>query len=322
MTKLQASGEEDETFRSCDSQSQEYELMPPKSDSYTNLFDAGQDVPLGGSAHSLRNHIVAGQDSSKLAPTSLMPLPAKMLYPSRNALAASTLNAQHHGLPDGRHPLAPHSDSTCYLSKKNIVGSPTTTSRSSNMLASDEKYPVTNALVRDPFVYNKTIKQSPPSSISGLSRIVSLTGARTSPVGTHYQYGTSGSTSLHGQSTSNGASVSSYRPLLSKDSLTPNLSTVPANSIDSRTALLKSVMPVDAPGIDNIPGAIRRPMSFVKALEVSDQLTVPDQTLRLQRQQQQQQKRQSGLQKEIMVEEEEEEECEKQLYTSSYEIAV
>jgi len=32
--------------------------------------------------------------------------------------------------------------------------------------------------------------------------------------------------------------------------------------------------PVDAPGITNVPGAVRRPMSFVKALEMSDRYAV------------------------------------------------
>lgn len=319
-SKLQVSGEEEETFRSYDSQSQDYELTPPKSDSYTNLFDAGQDVPLGGSAHSLRNHLVAGHDSSLPVSTSLKPLPVKALYPSRNTPATSVSSVLHHGPPSSGHRLDPYSDGAHHLPTKTMTtGSPTVISRGSIMLASDESYQAAHSLVKDHFTpAHKTSKQSPPSSISGLSRIVSLTGARTSPVGTHYQCTTSGHKPLNERSTTNGSDLPNSRPLLLKDSLAHFSDTSPSlfaatNSSDSRTALLKSVAPVDAPGINNIPGAVRRPMSFVKALEVSDQLTVHDKKTKLR------QPQQLGLQKEVMAEEEE---SEKQAHSSSYEIAV
>lgn len=304
FVQLQASGEEDETFRSFDCQSQDCELTPPKSDSYTNLFDAGQDVPLGGSAHSLRNHLAAGQDTISSTSSGLKPLPAKILYPGRSALPTGFRTS-----PDGRPPPAPaEGHGLRHLPPKTTIGSPTSTMRSTT-LASDEKYPMTHALIRDPFLsssHNKNNRHSPPGSISGLSRIVSLTGARTSPVGTHYQYGTSSSKpTAHGPAP-NGADGTNYRPLLSKE---PPPYTVTAPSIpDTRTALLVSSAPVDAPGIENVPGAVRRPMSFVKALEVSDQLAAHDQPSKL--------RQKAGLQKEVMIEEDE------QLYGSSYEIAV
>jgi hypothetical protein len=61
--------------------------------------------------------------------------------------------------------------------------------------------------------------------------------------------------------------------------------------------------------IDNVPGAVRRPMSFVRALEVSDQLAVQE------RQKQQTQQRQKQQTSPI-------EEDRQNLYGSSYEISV
>lgn len=314
---LTNSGEEDEhgTFRSYDgSQSQECELTPPKSDSYTNLFDAGQDVPLGGSAHSLRNHMMASQDtvaSSSSGPGAKSIPPAKMLYPRSGGGARSYS-------PEGRPPVAPTDGHVPRHPTKSSVGSPTSGTRGAvgtTTLASDEKYPTAHALSRDALLptsshhhhHNKDRWSPAPPPASNINRFVSLTGARTSPVGTHYQYGSSNGGG-HGPS-ANGGAEANYRTVL--------MTSGTAAAAESRTALLMSAAaaapPVEVQGIENVPGAVRRPMSFVKALEVSDQLAAHDQRSKLLRQPQ----LQTGLQKEVMKEEEEE-----QMYGSSYEIAV
>lgn len=89
---LNTSLEEDQMFGG--RMSDGAEMLPPKSDSYINLFDDGQDVPLGGSAHSLRNLLSGSRESRPNSGGSIdeRPLAPDALYSPVGHAAANAVS--------------------------------------------------------------------------------------------------------------------------------------------------------------------------------------------------------------------------------------
>lgn len=194
-------------------QTLECELQPPKSESYFNLYDDEQDMPLGGSAHSLRNLLASssstgGRESPK-SPAERRLAPDAMYSPVGHAPSNAAI--QH--LSDTHS----NNDDGAYFLQKPTVGNVLQTRVSdAAVLPSDAKYPTVQALAPDDFG-------------AGMLNVGGRRPGRISPTKT-------------------------------KD-----------------TAVLQTALPPDecdvlAVGDVNISSNVRRPMSFVKALELSDRL--------------------------------------------------
>src|SRR5688572_17804318 len=168
--------DDDRTYRSSSSQDGPagYTLSTtassalPKSDSYSNLFDtSSQDLPLGGSAHSLRNQLNSSSDSPSLT---------KRLLSSQSSIKLKAPYVAE----DYRCPPA-----------RGAVDSPSGGLR--NTLASDEKYPVAGSLIRDTAPMgehhygdsNRYHGDMQSRATSPPNRALLLSGARTSPVATN-----------------------------------------------------------------------------------------------------------------------------------------
>jgi len=204
MQLLNVDGDDDAIFHSqCD-------LRPPKSDSYFNLYDDEQDVPLGGSAHSLRNMLASssstgGRDSPK-SPAEQRLAPDAMYSPVGHAAASAAI----HRLSDGHA----NTDNGAYFLQKPTVGDvPQTHVADTAILPSDAKYPTVQALAPDDF----------------------------------------GASILH---------IGGRRPGRISPTKTKDIAA-------SQTAEECDVLAI---GDVNISSTVRRPMSFVKALELSDRL--------------------------------------------------
>ena len=372
------------------SQSQDTEPMPspPKTASYTNLFDTTQDVPLGGSAHSMRNHLASVDERS--SPTG-----------QRNTAAARTIYGNNRPSPgiarrqppqgkgiDKRAPMAtcedfsPTSPTTAgYKPPPSITGASAVRSvaGANNMdksmsLASDAKYPTTQALITDTLgpspprivpgsvggagTATDTTKRSPYSSTSSLNRHLRNQGTRTSPAGQSASLATQqqqqqplphrtvpggpgsmpppASTTRHipmSKKSSGGSSIGGPAgPTYRSSTMGPSSRDIQRqarpkgesgysssnSAVSRRPDITRSHPEMRAAGIsaapmdidiDNVPGAVRRPMSFVRALEMSDQLAVQE------HQKQQTHHRQKRQTSPI-------EEDRQNLYGSSYEISV
>jgi len=192
-----------------------------ETDSYLNLYEA--DVPLGGSAHSLRNQMVGQPPMSK---------PGPHVYASRTDGRSVGLIS-----PERSHACDHMSARSGVRQPAPLVGSPPSmyhgqglgTAKgggSATALASDEKYP--------PML---------PPSHSSYSQPPSQTSASGSPLPTRTK---SGGLPRYGSPT--------FPPTTAREAghLAP--------------------LSVAASGVQNVPGAVRRPVSFVRALEMSDQL--------------------------------------------------
>ena len=263
-----------QTFNSVTSQDSDF--PPPKSDSYSNLFDAGQDVPLGGSAYSLRNHFAPGQSVDSPS-SAIKTFPPKHLYSNRPSNAISN------------SPVSQH----VQLKDQAGICSPT---RYGTSLASDEKYPLSHALGRD--AAGRTVQRSPVTggSLGSLnSRVDSLSRS-----GAVHSAGFVSSSPRGTVSPANVSGGSDSVPLLRRDEL-------PVSKKDLRTIPLE----LDTSLEDSASNAAlaRRPMSFVRALEMSDQLASGAQRGAM--------RQQRGLQREVTNEEEEQ-----KMHGSTYEIAV
>jgi len=244
--------------------------MPTKTaetDSYTNLYEA--DVPLGGSAHSLRNQLVEQvvPGSPHQQHISMKPGP---YVPRRDGHVMALTSPECTAAPPPYDYVSSHSIRLV----SPLVGSPslyhgqvlgTTKGSGPTVLANEEKYPLM------------------PLSQSSYSQLPSQASAGGSPLPTRTK---AGGLLRYGSPT--------FPPPTARDS---------GHS---------SPLSAAASGIQSIPGAVRRPVSFVRALEMSDQLAGAP-TGRLQ-QPQQQLPHSSGLQP--TAEEDE------RAYGSSYEIAV
>jgi len=233
------------------------ELRPPKSDSYFNLYDEERDMPLGGSAHSLRNLLASssstggGFESPKSSAERRL-APDAMYSPVGHVSANPAIQR----LSDAN---ANNNDGTYFSQKPTADEGQTDTA----ILPSDAKYPTAQALAPDDF----------------------------------------GAGFLH---------VSGRRPGRISPTKTKELAPV-------RTAANES--DVLAVSDTNVGGTVRRPMSFVKALELSDRLAANEEAQR---------KRFGAVQlHDVPVPEVDEEgdydvveQSEKQKFGSSYEIAV
>ena len=192
------------------------ELRPPKSDSYFNLYDEEQGVPLGGSAHSLRN-LLASSSSTTGGFESPKSSAERRLAPDAmySPIGHASANPAVHRL-SGPHA---NNDDGAYFSRKPTDERQTHVSDAA-ILPSDAKYPTAQALAPDDF----------------------------------------GASLLHIR-----------RP----GRISPTKSKEPA---PSRTALPPSESDVLAVSDANISSNVRRPMSFVKALELSDRLAASEET--------------------------------------------
>lgn len=202
--------------------------MSAKSDSYSNLYE--QDLPLGGSAHSLRNQLIGQGSPRPVHGGRGIPLSSKQGPYSAYAAGGNV------PLNSPRDPCSPPPPYDCSPRggprpvPHHQVGSPLAasrgplpqqlTSRGATVLASDEKYPM----------LSDRISRSPPPSLSANNP------TRTAPMGMP-RYGS---------------------PTFPPSSQQPHHDALPLS--------------VAAAGVQNVPGAVRRPMSFVRALETSDQL--------------------------------------------------
>jgi len=200
-------GDDEAIFRS---QTLECDLRPPKSDSYFNLYDDEQDMPLGGSAHSLRNLLASnsstgGRESPKSAERRLAP---DAMYSPVGHAPANTV------IPHVSETHGNNGDGAYFLQKP--TDAPKTHVSDAAVLPSDAKYPTVQALAPDDF------------------------GAGMLNVG--------------------GRRPGRFSPTKTKETA-PSQAAVPADECE----LL-------AIGDVSIGSSVRRPMSFVKALELSDRL--------------------------------------------------
>jgi len=208
--------DDDAIFRS--TQNLDCELRPPKSDSYFNLYDDEMDVPLGGSAHSLRNLLVGSSSSTtggRESPSERRLAPDAMYSPVGHA--SGNVVMQHHS------DIRVNSDdaTAAYFLQKPTVIADKPQSRVSDtaVLPSDAKYPTTQALAPDDF----------------------------------------GAGLLH---VSAGRRPGRVSPTKAKDAA----ATVQTAALPVAESDVLAITDV------NITSNVRRPMSFVKALELSDRL--------------------------------------------------
>lgn len=182
-----------------------------KSDSYTNLYD--QDMPLGGSAHSLRNQLAAAGAAGILTSASLLQQPQS----PHQQTARGGLSPRF-----ARHAAAGQTATTT-----GRLGLPETSS-----------------------------PPPPPYKYKPASPVIA---------------------SLHHDPGSSGQQIETV--LASDERYPPPTTTTPGYAGGGRSGMPPYGSPTfppstneSIPDVLNIPGAVRRPMSFVKALEMSDQL--------------------------------------------------
>jgi len=226
---LNVDGDDDATFHG---QTLECELPPPKSDSYFNLYDDEQEMPLGGSAHSLRNLLVSsgGRDSPK-SPAEQRLAPDAMYSPIGHA----STNAVIQRLSDAHG----NKDDDVYFSQKTADKDAMQTHISdATVLPSDAKYPISDATILPSDAKYPTAQALAPDNF--------------------------GASMLH----VGGRRLGRLSPTKAKD-------TAP-----TRTALPPDESDVLEIGDVSISSNVRRPMSFVKALELSDRLAVGEEAQR------------------------------------------
>jgi len=199
-----------------------------ETDSYTNLYEA--DVPLGGSAHSLRNQMVG-----QVRPGS----PRQTQVSSKAGSHVPRTDGRSVGLTSPERSTAPppydYSSSRGVRQVSPLVGSPPSSYRGqvlgatkgggTAVLASDEKYPL--------MLPSQSSYSQPFSQASGAG----------SPL-----------------------------PTRTKGGGLPRYGSPTFPPPTSRNAEQLAPLSVVASGVQNVPGAVRRPVSFVRALEMSDQL--------------------------------------------------
>jgi len=204
----------------------------PKCDSYNNLYD--QDLPLGGSAHSLRNQLAGGGGSIQQSPR-----------PVRGGRAASPRTARNTPgglvskgtLPECSSPPPPYDYS----------------SRSQDKSLSSRYVSPSSSLHKLAPVRVDTVLTSDDRYPDGVQAYVSRGVSSVSPP--------------TGNSTPVVRTIPSNMPRYGSPTFPPT--TVREGNQPTTVVPLS----LAAAGVQNVPGAVRRPMSFVKALEMSDQLT-------------------------------------------------
>jgi len=217
---LNSPRDDDQLFTKPHPMGVEFEMLPPKSDSYINLYDDGQDVPLGGSAHSLRNLLsstssTGGRDSPPCMGLEQRSLAPDALYSPVGHAATNNIGFRTQDITRNNADLR-----YCSVQADGILPG----SSGPSVLANDAKYPTAQAL--------------PP----GISIPASANA-------------------LH-KATTAGRTVS------------------PTSDVECKVTAPASGS-VTTQGI--IAGPVRRPMSFVKALELSDKLAATEDRLQHQR---------------------------------------
>ena len=272
-----------------ESQSQDSEPLPHPGDagSYSNLFDMGQDMSLGDSAHSLRNRA----DS-----------PQPYVHRTRNVAPPSTLHVP------GRPVTAPMATPDSY-SPNSPTGHNNMKGRSRGLpLANDAKYPTTQALIADSEGH-VPVRAAPRSQHSSMDNVNGDGYISGQPLSAGAAY------ALHpvadGSNSNNGRDVVGLRHVMPrhKESGYSSATTVSAGGVRSQPHPAQDIHGV---GIRNIPGAIMRPMSFVRAMEMSDSLAQQERkqhTRHVQR----------GMREDVL---QEETDTSQVLYGSNYEISV
>lgn len=205
--------------------------VAPKCESYSNLYD--QDLPLGGSAHSLRNQLVTGSGSLQQSPR-----------PNRGGYSASPRAVRkaagwQSGGPTAKGGMLPESNSP-----------PPPYDYSSRV----QDKPMTPRL-------GSPMGQSPHKQVS--SRGLVLTNDEKYPV-------SRGSPSLT-KAADNVSPVARTIPMSMPRYGSPTFP--PSTARDETGHTVDVPLSVAAAGVQAVPGAVRRPMSFVRALEMSNQLT-------------------------------------------------
>jgi hypothetical protein len=262
---------------------------PPKTASYNNLFDTNQDVPLGGSAHSLRNHLEGGR------------LPNGASQPHS---------------PKTRYAYPEHHRTAPMASSEDFSPTNSGPSYKQRPLASDQMYPTTQALITDT-VTNPTPVKEPPKSrgphppITG-TKATHSQGVRTYQVPQTNYY----NQTAYNQREALPSVHARIPPPQQQRPQAPSsyVSAAPSRPMyvtESRSPVAKHQQPaLPQSSLQSVPGAVRRPMSFVKALEMTDQLA------------QEEQRRERRRPMATLSAEPVPEEDKRQVYGSSYEISV
>ena len=326
-------GSTDDEQAQIQSQSQDCEPPPPSNGSYTNLFDVSQDVPLGGSAHSLRNVLTVGgshpqrphynktrpSPNVKRATHNSEPV-APIAVPDQ--FSPSSPNNQHHQYqhqyhqqyqqPTYRQPKPPQAPSTVSAPVQNRHNMNSLPRNQDPPLPSDAKYPTTHALISDVPAKSGSQKVKPTKRSSSATQLNSKAGAggvRTSPTyppNNHHPHVVGSKMPPTGLASD--AAVHMQRPPRKvKESGYSSSNSGKHEDNGMGASSLGEYRGPQSQSLDNVPGAIRRPMSFVKALEMSDALAL-----------QERQQERKKLEKQRMQSSEEK----KGLYGSSYEISV
>lgn len=333
------------------SHSQDSEAPPPvvSKGSYTNLYDCN-DLPLGGSAHSLqpRNHVSAdprggdahynnGGAAYNQAPRPPYHMTTRM-SPGLAKRQQQPVQQQHYPYHHNRQAVTTPVTSPEDISPTSPLGIPLQNMKprlvnSPSMdkaLASDAKYPTNQALITDtlgPTPPRPVVATQKSSSTGQLSKNSSRPplphGSRTSPVTVGGQPGSYYNSRPPGHPQSNTAAVAGGKQLYNYPHVAPS-NTGPVNKAPmyskgpsaysgnvprkykesgySSSATNASSRhhqqqhmgggdgrPPKQPQhhhhpqqhldpsleqVSNVPGIVRRPMSFVRALEMSDQIQV------------------------------------------------
>lgn len=291
---------------------------PPLNTSYVNLFDTVNDVPLGGSAHSLRD-----------LPNNIMePAVHSSKYPPSNRIDNRPSPTQQRHIRDAKKTVAPMAtpdnfSPTATPSPNDIIAiSKPSYSGVEPQLTSDQKYPTIQALITDKSGKH-TIGTKRSASAGSLSRIdvvsssIPSKGVHTSPT---YPPGMPPPTQP--KYTGNNLYPANLPPRPTGRIQRPKDTGYtemypPSNPYHSEPSSHHDFnnKPISAvpPGLDNIPGAVRRPMSFVRALEMSDAI---------QHQEREKEKLRQQLEKQQIEKHKRKTEEEKKLYGSTYEISV
>ena len=293
--------------------------LPQNKGSYTNLFDASQELPLGGSAHSLRQHGVPDSPHHGRMPPRNLPVSRPQDSRAPVATPDQFSPISPNGVGTTKHVLPPKGKTlpTATVHQMPPKHPDLNSPGPQRSLASDQMYPTTQALITD-----KVLAQGQAGGGTGMGAKRSTSAGSLSGVGVGKPGQTKGvrTSPTYPPTTSHGPSgypptapAAQHRPphgaRTYKESGYSSSSSGGRNQ-DQLGALPERPPPVGA--YDNVPGAVRRPMSFVRALEMSDHIAAQERERELQRQRyqrEQQRKRQ-------------EEEERKKAYGSTYEISV
>ena len=293
---------------------------PPPHGSYTNLFDTSNDVPLGGSAHSMQRLPGNGTHPITGAPLYTEMLPGRSVnapVPPPRSIQGGRISPGHQrittapmAVPDQFSPSDP-SPANMYPGgvQQKMAYVPVRNSPSAeHSLASDAKYPTTQALITDK---GKTVpNMAPASQPVGAKRSTSQGSLNKQSRGTRTTTtaaapATTSELPRYSQNHINGSGDNIPITATANNSAAPppphKVQTVvkykESGYSSSSTSASSNTPLTDARGgpvttttttrhhnphappvtsvralqeIDNVPGAVRRPMSFVKAVELSD----------------------------------------------------